>query len=182
MPDANDQPTEPVVAEKLFEEALSLLPALTRNAFLHCHHPPNPDEIKRLAQRLRVKLWKDDYRILRKYRQEASLSTYLQKTANREALHLLLEGERGVPLDDLPMEMIEQPPQQEEELSHQEQLQLLERAVKRLKPQRQELYNMVYREELSVEEIAQRLGRKPEAVWQLICRLRKRLTKLLRKK
>jgi RNA polymerase sigma-70 factor, ECF subfamily len=182
MSTTRSQPPEPVAGEELFELGKLLLPSIVRNSFTRYNHLPNPDDIQRLMQRLLVLLWEDDYRILRDFRQEASLSTYLQKISNTEALHLILESKRTIPIDSLLLEIVDQSQQQEGRLLQKERKQLLEKAMERLSARDQELYNLAYQKELSVEEIAQRLESTPRAVWQRICRLRKRLKKLIRKK
>ncbi len=120
--------------------------------------------------------------MLRSFRQEASLRTYLLKIAYHEVVDFLQERKKSVPLEDLPLEMIEQLPQQEEHFLHDEQVQLLEEAVKQLSVEDQELYGLVYREELPIEELSQRLGANTLNIWQRISRLRKRLKALIGKK
>jgi RNA polymerase sigma-70 factor, ECF subfamily len=178
MPDDHDRPTEPIPVEELFDQAKPLLPSVVRAAFYRYHSSATADDIERCCDRLLFKLWRDDYHVLRSFRQEASLRTYLLKIAYYEVVDFLRERKKSVPLEDLPPEMIEQSPPQEQHLLHEEYVQLLKKAVKQLSVADQELYDLEYREELPVEEIAQRLGSRTEAIWQRISRLRKRLKAL----
>ncbi|NOT64068.1 MAG: sigma-70 family RNA polymerase sigma factor [Acidobacteria bacterium] len=179
---SNDQPTESVTVEALFEQAIPFLPRVVYIAFRRRNLFPTQDDVERCCERVLFKLWDEgDYKPLREFRQEATLETYLRTIAYYEVVDFLRENGRNVPLEDLPSEMIEQPPQQEDILLHKEYEQLREEGLKQLTAQDQNLYNLAYKEELSVEKIAQKLGCKPEAVWQRKSRLIERLRDFARK-
>jgi RNA polymerase sigma factor (sigma-70 family) len=182
MPDDHDRPIEPVPIEELFKQAKPLLPSVVRAAFSRYHPSATADDKERCCERLLYKLWLDDYHVLRSFRQEASLRTYLQQIANHEVIGFLRERKKSAPLEDLPLAMIEQPPKQEDYFLHDERALLLEKAVKQQSVEYQELYGLVYREELPIEELSQRLGASTLNIWQRISRLRKRLKALIGKK
>ena len=182
MPDDKDRRTEPVPVKELFDQAISLLPSVISAAFYRYHPSATADDVKRCCDRLQFKLWDNDYHVLRSFRQEASLRTYLLKIAYHEVVDFLRERKKGVPLEDLPLEMIQQSPPQEAHFLHDEHVELLGKAVKQLSVEDQELYDLEYREELSIEEITQRLGGSKDAIWQRISRLNKRLKALFGKK
>lgn len=81
MSSSNPEPKKVYTPEELFAQVELLLDNAVLFAFLHHHHLPTPNDLKRLRQRLWVHLREDDYRRLLTYKQEAELATWLQPVA-----------------------------------------------------------------------------------------------------
>ena len=178
MLESDSRRREVLTPEELFEQALLLLDDVIRTACRRRYHSPTPEDVGRLRQRLIVLLRNKDLLLLRSYRQEAKLRTWLQTVASRQVSRFLQDERRKVYLDELPDDFFTALPMQEDEVLRKERMESLKKAVKRLTKGQRQLLGLL-ESGLSESEIAQKKGVKVEAVYQAKSRLIKKLRKLI---
>lgn len=178
MPTPAPPPNAKHTLEELWNEAQHLLDVVVPNALRPWNKHQNADDVQWFKQRLSEKLLKDDKKLLRNFRQEAELKTWLQKIANREVNRALLKESRSVSFDDAPPQVFEQKPRQEELLLRKEQTQLLAEAIAKLTPRERKLAELL-QQDLKAEEIARELGIKVNSVHRIKNTVVKKLGKLV---
>jgi len=164
MSKADPQLRKDAIQEELLQ-ALPSLDGIIRAACIRCHHYPAAEQVKRLKQRLIVRMLEDDYRRLRTFDQRAELQTWLQTVANRLVSRLLQQERRKISLADAPSEVFTQHPVQEESLLKKEHEEALTEALGKLTPREQKLFKLL-REGYKSKEIAQVLNIKVESVYR----------------
>lgn len=143
MSKADSEPRKDLTPEELFAQVSPLLDSVVRMACLHCCHDPTLEDVKRLTQRLHALLLDNDFQLLRDYRHEAGLRTYLQAVANHRVSHFLQDERRKVNLDELPEDFFTASQTQEDEIWEKEKLELLKKAVKRLTKRERQLFALL---------------------------------------
>jgi RNA polymerase sigma factor (sigma-70 family) len=180
QPEAVRPVAETTPPTELFAQALPLLPAVVRAACLRCRHFPRPEDVERFQARLCVLLLKDNAKVLRGYKGNAELKTWLQKIANHEVSRVLRWERQSVSLDDVPPERLVQPPEQEVWLLRKERQQLLQELLPKLPPRKRELAELAL-QGFSDEEIALEMGLKVETVYKRKSEALKSCVRLLRR-
>jgi RNA polymerase sigma factor (sigma-70 family) len=182
MYDTRDDSHEPFTPEELFDQVLPLLTPVTRAACLHCGLRPSPDNVEHFSHRLILLLMEDDYRRLRTYHHEAGLKTWLKTVANHDVSHWLARERKNITLEDAPPHTFDLMPEQEELFGLKEERCKLIKAVKQLTTEDQEWFNLLFQDEVSTEQIVQRLGCMHTTVRKRKERLIEKLKGLVNKK
>lgn len=178
LSNADAAPKAQRTPEALFDKAQLLLDEVVRNALRPWKRHQQADDVDRFKQRLELLLWQGDLKLLREFRQEAKLKTWLQKIANHEVSRVLREESRNVSFDDAPPEKFIQPPTQEKLLLQKEWAQLLEEALPKLTEHERKLVELM-RQDLSAKEIARELGIMVGTVYLEISVVKKKLRELI---
>jgi RNA polymerase sigma factor (sigma-70 family) len=180
MSDAKDRPTEPVPIEQLLEQAKVLLPRIIQAAFRRLNYPASPDDIERCEERVMVMLWDGNrYKPLHEFRGRASLPTYLFPIAYHEVIRFLKEKGRNVPLEALPQELIELPPDQYELVLGKERRHKLDQMASEKLTEHQQKLLAMKRAGMTTAEIARELGITKATVAEEMSRLLKKLRGLM---
>jgi RNA polymerase sigma factor (sigma-70 family) len=157
MPCTVLQEPEKYDLEKYFQHLIPAIPSVVRKVCVNLGHYPDQTEVDSLAQQIAYLLWKDDYRVLRSFRGEASAETWLFTIARRQIQQWLREMKKIESLDDLPQEVLVFQQEQEKRLLTEEREEMLREAVNTLTVHDQKLFGLL-REELSTEKIADEMG------------------------
>jgi RNA polymerase sigma factor (sigma-70 family) len=144
-------------ADKFFQHIIPVIPSVVRKVCANVGHYPDQTEVDSFAQRIAYLLWKDDYRVLRTFKREASPETWLFTIARRHILQWLSDRNKIVSLDDLPAEVFVVQQDQEKSLLSKEREKMLQEAVNNLTVHDQKLFGLL-RRELSMEKIADEMG------------------------
>lgn len=163
MSEIKPDPNAKHTLEELWNETQLLLGEVVRNALRPWKRHQQADDVNRFKQRVSEKLLKDDKKLLREFRQEAGLKTWLQKIANRQINRVLQRESRSVSFEDAPPEVVEQSPEQETLLLQKEREQLLTAAIARLTSRERKLVELIQQDK-KAEEIARELGIKVNSV------------------
>jgi DNA-directed RNA polymerase specialized sigma24 family protein len=86
--------------KEIFEDVFPRIPKVVRNVCVNIGHDPDRMDVDEFAQRIGVLLWKNDYRVLRSFKHESSLETWLFTIAKRRILRWLPEQDRIDSLED----------------------------------------------------------------------------------
>lgn len=138
-----------------------------------------PDDIADYSQQLSLKLLEKNRHRWRSFLRRSNPRTWLYRVARRYIARQRKRAKPTAPLEDLPPHLIVTPPTQETQLLADEQLQALRGAVAQCTPRDREFYRLFYTEELSVEEVAERMETKPASVHHRNCLLKEKLRGLL---
>jgi RNA polymerase sigma factor (sigma-70 family) len=157
MPCTVLQEPEDYDVEKYFQHIIPAIPSVVRKVCANLGHYLDQTEVDSLAQQMAYLLWKDDYRVLRTFKGEASFETWLSTIARRQILQWLRERNKMESLDDLPPEVFVVQQEQEKRLLTKEREEVLREAVNTLTVHDQKLFGLL-REELSTERIADEMG------------------------
>jgi RNA polymerase sigma factor (sigma-70 family) len=120
-------------------------------------------DVDEFAQRIGILLWKGNYRVLRSFRRESSLETWLFTIAKRNILRWLRETNWMESLEDKPQGSFIVQQEQEERLLVDERRKILQAASRKLSGRKQRLLGL-WRQEKSRREIAEEMGLKRKSV------------------
>lgn len=166
---------------------------LIRHALYHTLAPHNPpvrhETIDDLHQDVFVSLMEDNYKRLRQFKGKngCSLANWIRIIAVHKAVdHLRKERptlsiEGDLSTDEQPFEYPDGKPRPDEEMIKSEYIEIIAEVIKTLPPRKQFFIELYYHRELSVEEISEIMGLKPNAVHQLHHRIKERIRKILAK-
>src|SRR5215510_4612425 len=91
--------------EKYFQHIIPVIPSVVRKVCANLGQYPDQTEVDSFAQQIAYLLWKDDYRVLRTFKGEASLETWLFTIARRQIQQWLRERNKMESLEDLSPEV-----------------------------------------------------------------------------
>jgi RNA polymerase sigma factor (sigma-70 family) len=143
-------------------------------------------EVEDFTQEILLKLFADDAKVLRTWQPERGLSliNFVGLVAERQTVSILRNGKRSPWKEDptLPEDFPPGPPESDsEEIAvSREQLRLvLDRLKEELSPLGWHLFDLVYLQDLSVEEVARQTAMSSDAVYAWRSRLRRLARRLL---
>jgi RNA polymerase sigma-70 factor, ECF subfamily len=139
--------------------------------------PVNPEDVEDIAAEVMLQIVKDDFKVLRKFRQQASLATYITVIARRITIHELnrrqavrSEIKTGVArLDDLPSD------DNEAAMKGMERLEEVEDLLRKLKGTERDVVKLYYLRGLTYEEISTETGMPVNTIGSTLSRARKSL-------
>jgi RNA polymerase sigma factor (sigma-70 family) len=143
--------------EKYFQHMIPVIPSVVRKVCANLGQYPDQAEVDSFAQQIAYLLLKDDYRVLRTFKREASAETWLFTIARRHILQWFRERDKIDSLEDLPPEVFVVQQEQEKRLLSKEREEMLQEAVETLTAHDQKLFGLL-RQELSTEKIADEMG------------------------
>jgi RNA polymerase sigma factor (sigma-70 family) len=165
--------------EKFFEVIFPVIPRIVRKACISLGRDPNQVDVDEFTQRIGILLWKGNYRVLRSFRRESSLETWLFTIAKRNILRWLRETNWMESLEDKPPESIFIQPPQEGSLLLDERRKILQVASCKLSSRKRKLL-VLWRQERSRRETAEELGIKIKSVTVEKVELVKMLQRVIR--
>ena len=148
--------------KKLFEYIFPDIPTVVRKVCVNLGRDPDRMDVDEFAQRIRVLLWKNDYRVLRLFKHESSLETWLFTIAERKILRWLREQGCIKDLEDKAPDSFIVQQDQEERLLRKERRKILQSASFKL-PRREQKLLGLWRQEWSREETAEEMGIRKES-------------------
>lgn len=157
MPCTGAQENAKYDVESYFQQINSCIPAVVRKVCIKLGHYPDQDEVDSIVQQIAYLLWKDDYRVLRNFKREASPETWLFTIIRRQILLSLRERKKLESLESAPPEFFRIPHDQEKKLLLKEREEVLQEAVDTLTSHDKKLFDLL-RQELSTEKIADEMG------------------------
>jgi RNA polymerase sigma-70 factor (ECF subfamily) len=169
--------------QQLYSESLRMIPDAVRKAFHRYKYKPNKLELDGLAQQVRVRLLDNDYAALRSFKHQASLKTWLQKITNNLVSRYVQRQRRKVSLERFSPDAFFSKATPEARVISKEQKEMqkkkLKAALSKLTPRQRQLYDLSCQDDLDDEEIAKRMGIKPNSVSSLRRKLIAKLRRLL---
>jgi len=157
MPHVNSQESANDDVERLFlQEMVPAIPKVVGQVFAKLGRHPDPAEADRFAQRIRVLLWENDYRVLRSFKRQSAPETWLFTIAMRHIRRWLRGRDGIVSLDDMPSDSFTVQPDQEESLLEKERDEILLAARAKLTKREQEMFDLWW-SGLSIEDIAEKM-------------------------
>ncbi len=140
----------------------------------------SPEDVEDIAAEILLRLVEDDFKILRQFRGESSLATYLTVVARRLCVQELVKRQklreaaaRGEQV--LPPSLFEDDAAAQKSL---ERLEEVERFLKRLKGREREIVRLYYLEGRTYEEISIETGVPVGAIGVVLSRARKKLREM----
>jgi RNA polymerase sigma factor (sigma-70 family) len=155
---------EEIYLNGLQEEALSLVDVAVLNACLRSHYHPTPEDIRRLSQRLMLRLLENDCRRLRSFKNQSSFRTWLQTLANNYVSRQLQRERRTQSLNELPTDFLIIPPVQENRIWQEQKMKLLDNALNNLTNRERQLFDL-FRLGWKAEDISRETGIKVASVY-----------------
>jgi len=143
----------------------------------------NPQDREDLCAEVLLRLIENDFAILRRFRGQASLATYLAVVARRIVVKLLMSGRYGVDLS-APMPIVDPgnlsapPSEPERHLADQDSI---KRLLEHLEAKEAEVVRLFYLEGQRYSEIAESLGIPPNSVGPILSRARAKMRELQQK-
>ena len=138
-----------------------------------------PEDVEDIAAEILLQIVADDYKVLKQFRGNSSLATYLTVIARRVTIHEL--NRRQAARDsfrrgDVPSRKpIEMPNESPAELKGMESLDEVETLLRRLKGKEREAVRLFYLESRSYEEISTELHIPVNTIGSILSRARKKL-------
>jgi RNA polymerase sigma factor (sigma-70 family) len=172
MPEIND-------AEEFFESIFPVIPKIVHKGCISLGRDPNQMDVDELAQRIGVLLWKDDYRVLRSFKRESLVETWLFTIAKRKIMRWLREQDGMESLEGKPPDSFIIQQHQEERLLLDERRKILQTAATKLSGRKQELLGL-WLQERSREETAEEMGIQRKSVSVEKANLIKALQRIIR--
>ena len=161
-----DSPEKAInAARKLFEEILDDIPIAVSQACRNLGHHPSKMEFEGFVSRITLLLMDNDFHTLRSFANGSTSKTWLFTIAKRHILHLLQKQKREARLEDLPPNSFPIPPDQEQQLILEEREKHLLVAISKLTERERKLFYLIT-QELSAEEIANKMGVKKDSVYR----------------
>jgi RNA polymerase sigma factor (sigma-70 family) len=151
------EPTNYDDVEKYFHHMIPVIPIVVRKVCANLGHYPGQGEVDIFAQEIAYLLWKNDYRVLRSFKSEASPETWLFTISKRHILQWVRERKKVESLEVVSPEVFVVQQEQEKRLLTEEREELLREAVNTLTVHDQKLFGLL-RQELSTEKIADEMG------------------------
>ena len=115
---------------------------------------------------------KDDFALLRRFRGESSLATYLTVVARRLVVRELLKRKTASSLDDAAKQVADNNHSPEERITNQEEVQ---RLIDHLEPSEAEIVRMYHLDGKSYQEISAALGMSENSVGPALSRAREKM-------
>lgn len=143
--------------EKCYQHIIPVIPLVVRKVCANLGHYLGQTEIDCFSQQIAYLLLKNDYRVLRTFKHEASPETWLFTIARRHILQWVREMKKLESLDCLPPEVFVVQQEQEKSLLSKEREEVLQEAVDTLTDHDRKLFGLM-RQELTTEEIADEMG------------------------
>lgn len=138
-----------------------------------------PEDVEDIAAEILLQIVADDYKVLKQFRGQSSLATYLTVIARRVAIHELNRRQsardsirRG---DVSPRAPVESPNETAAALKGMESLDEVEALLRRLKGKERETVRLFYLESRSYEEISTELHIPVNTIGSILSRARKKL-------
>lgn len=157
MPHVNSQePANDDVRRLFLQEVVPAIPKVVGQVFAKLGRHPDPAEVDRFIQRIRVLLWENDYRVLRSFKRESAPETWLFTIAWRNIRRWLRERDGIVSLNDIPPDFFIVQPDQERLLLAKELDERLWAARAKLTKREQEMFDL-WQPGLSVDEMAEKM-------------------------
>lgn len=162
--------------DKAWEDFVDRYTGLVLHVINHCAQSrslmlSNADR-EDLAAEILLTVIRDDYRVLRDFRGQASLSTYLTVIARRVAVAQLLKQNQAVPLDAMPAEEAAKADRFEQRITDQEEVQ---RLIGQLEDSEASVVRMYHLEGKTYQEISRTTGMPTNSVGPLLSRAREKL-------
>jgi RNA polymerase sigma factor (sigma-70 family) len=170
---------EKAAARKLVK---SLQPVLRQAVRAACRvYLPQADEalMKDFCGEITLHLIENEYHRLQSFAERSARETWLYKVARNHVLNFAQRRKPTDSLDEHRADEFQVRPSQEEEVWQHEQHELLEWALQELTARDRELYDLLFRQELKVEEVAARTGIKLDQVRKRKHKLAHKLKQLL---
>jgi RNA polymerase sigma-70 factor, ECF subfamily len=142
--------------------------------------PLRPEDIEDLAAEILLQIVANDYAVLRQFRQQSSLATYLTVIARRICVHELARrtAAREVqPRVDGKQEQVPEPEEQPRKELGLEQLEEVEKLLRKLPSRERKVVRLYYLEGRSYEEISTELNIPVNSIGPILSRARKKLRK-----
>jgi RNA polymerase sigma-70 factor, ECF subfamily len=141
--------------------------------------PLRPEDVEDLAAEILLQIVANDYAVLRQFRGQSSLATYLTVIARRTCVHEL--ARQAAAREVQPRADGRQPPPEPEEVPRaqvgQESLEEVEKILGKLPRKEREVVRLYYLEGRSYEEISTELGIPVNSIGPILSRARKKLRK-----
>lgn len=140
--------------------------------------PVGPEDVEDIAAEIMLQIVRDDYRVMRQFRQQSSLATYIAVIARRICIHELnrrqtvrQEIRQGVTrLDDLPGD-----DDNEAVNKGMERLEEVEDLLRKLKGRERDVVKLYYLQGMTYEEISTETGMPVNTIGSTLSRARKTL-------
>ena len=149
--------------KKLFERIFPDIPSVIREVCVSLGRDPDRTDVEEFAQRIRVLLWKNDYRVLRLFKHESSLEAWLITIVKRKITRWLREQDSIKDLEDKAPDSYIVQQDQEERLLRKERRKILQLASSKL-PRREQKLLGLWRQERGREETAEEIEIRKESV------------------
>lgn len=142
--------------------------------------PLQPEDVEDLASEILLQIVSRDYEVLRQFREKCSLATYLTVVARRICVHELARKwavrEVQPTKDDEDLDGVEAPPSHAR-TRRTENLEEVEKLLRKLSGKEREVVHLYYLEERSYEEISTSLNIPVNSVGAVLSRAREKLRK-----
>lgn len=140
--------------------------------------PVGPEDVEDIAAEIMLQIVRDDYRVMRQFRQQSSLATYIAVIARRICIHELnrrqtvrQEIRQGITrLDDLPGD-----DDNEAVNKGMERLEEVEDLLRKLKGRERDVVKLYYLQGMTYEEISTETGMPVNTIGSTLSRARKTL-------
>jgi RNA polymerase sigma-70 factor (ECF subfamily) len=139
-----------------------------------------PEDVEDLAAEILLQLVANDYAVLRQFRGQSSLATYLTVIARRSCVHELarrLTAREVQPREDGRTQPIPEPEEMPRAQLGLESLEEVEKLLGKLPSREREVVRLYYLEGRSYEEISTELGIPVNSIGPILSRARKKLRK-----
>jgi len=182
---------DPAAMTRLVRAATPVIQARVARGLLLWHHGGNAgrdvrQEVEDLTQEVFLTLFDDDGRVLRGWQPERGLTLqgFVGLVAERQVASILRSGKRSPWRDDptLPEDLDEIADDQGPEAlaaSREQARRLLDRLTEELSPLGRRLFQLLFLDELSIDDAARQTGLSPDALYAWRSRLRRLCRRLL---
>jgi RNA polymerase sigma factor (sigma-70 family) len=153
--------------EQLVNALLKGIVNAVRKAFHLYLYPASPEEIEDNCQQIILLLIDDDYRRLCSYDSDkSSFQTWLTIVVRHHISNYIQRQKKMSSIDDLSPDSLISQPSQEATLILESERQILQEVINQLSQREQELLEFFFKERLTVEEVAIRMGMKVNSVYR----------------
>lgn len=153
--------------EPLVNALLNGIVNAVRQAFHFYLYRAKPEEIEDNCQQIILLLIDDDYRRLCSYDSDkSSFQTWLKTVVRNHINNYIQRQKKMWSLDDLSPDSLVSQPCQDEMLILESEKQILREVINQLTSREQELLEFFFKERLTVEEVAIRMGMKVNSVYR----------------
>jgi RNA polymerase sigma-70 factor (ECF subfamily) len=142
--------------------------------------PLRPEDVEDLASEILLQIVSNDYAVLRQFRGQSSLATYLTVIARRSCVHELarrLTAREVQPREDGHQQSIPEPEEMPRAQLGLESLEEVEKLLGKLPSREREVVRLYYLEGRSYEEISTELSIPVNSIGPILSRARKKLRK-----